>query len=101
MLPHSEEEEECRYRNTHQQRTKQWGKGQQQRQRTQDSWTWEEILDGKGPWAQPGEYRCLKAELEAAKAERRRYEKAALLEAREAAPKMYWVEEHGECGEAR
>ena len=47
-------------------------------------------MDGKGPWAQPGEYRHPKAELEAAKAERRWYEEAARLEAREAAPKMYW-----------
>ena len=35
--------------------------------------TWEEILDGRGPWAQ----RRPKAELEAAKAERRWYEEAA------------------------
>ena len=42
-----------------------------------DSWTWEEILDGKGPWAQTGEYRRPKEELEAAKAERRRYEELA------------------------
>jgi hypothetical protein len=34
-------------------------------------------LDGKGPWAQPGEYRRPKEELEAAKAERRWYEEAA------------------------
>jgi hypothetical protein len=31
-------------------------------------------LDGKGPWAQTGEYRHSKEELEAAKAEWRRYE---------------------------
>ena len=37
-------------------------------------WTWEEILDGAGPWTQQGEYRCPKEELEAAKAERRYYE---------------------------
>uniref|UniRef100_A0A8C7NUQ8 protein-tyrosine-phosphatase n=1 Tax=Oncorhynchus mykiss TaxID=8022 RepID=A0A8C7NUQ8_ONCMY len=42
-----------------------------------EKWTWEEELDGKGPWAQPGEYRRPKEELEAAKAERRRYEEAA------------------------
>lgn len=41
---------------------------------SQDSWTWEDELDGKGPWAEPGEYRRPKAELEAAKAERRHYE---------------------------
>ena len=34
-------------------------------------------MDGKGPWAQAGEYRRPKAELETAKAERRRYEEAA------------------------
>ena len=67
-----------RDRITHLQWTKQRGNGQQQqRQRKQDSWTWEEILDGEGPWAQPGEYRRPKAELEAVKAERRRYEEAA------------------------
>jgi hypothetical protein len=37
-------------------------------------WTWEEILDGAGPWTQPGEYHRPKEELEAAKAERRYYE---------------------------
>ena len=46
-------------------------------QRSKDFWTWEEILDGKGPWAQPGEYRRPKEELEAVKAERRWYEEAA------------------------
>ncbi|KAM9518215.1 uncharacterized protein ACWYII_044800 isoform 2-T2 [Salvelinus alpinus] len=69
-----EEEDDSRDRITHQPRTKQRGIGQQ---RSQDSWTWEEILDGKGPWSQAGEYRRPKAELEAAKAERRRYEEAA------------------------
>ena len=34
-------------------------------------------MNGEGPWAQAGEYRRPKAELEAAKAERRRYEEAA------------------------
>ena len=42
-----------------------------------EKWTWEDELDGKGPWAQPGEYRRPKEELEAAKAERRWYEEAA------------------------
>jgi hypothetical protein len=42
-----------------------------------EKWTWEEILDGKGPWAEPGEYCRPKAELEAAKAERRHYEELA------------------------
>ncbi|XP_029539534.2 uncharacterized protein LOC115143353 [Oncorhynchus nerka] len=40
-------------------------------QRYKDFWSWEMILDGRGPWAQPGEYRRPKEELEAAKAERR------------------------------
>ena len=43
----------------------------------EEFWTWEEILDGKGPWAQPGQYRRPKEELEAVKAERRWYEEAA------------------------
>jgi hypothetical protein len=74
----SDEEEESRYRNTHHQRTKQRGNEQQQeRQRYLENWTWEEILDGKGHWAQPGEYRRPKAELEAAKAERCRCEEVA------------------------
>ena len=77
----SDEEEICRYRNTHQPRTKQRGNRQQQqqqeRQRYLENWTWEEILDDKGPWKQPGEYRRPKAELEAAKAERRHYEELA------------------------
>ena len=36
-------------------------------------WTWEEILDGAGPWTPPGEYRRPKEEIEATKAERRYY----------------------------
>ena len=60
-----------RYRFTHHKRTKQ---RERKEQRVQDSWTWEELLDGKGPWSQAGEYRCPKEELEAAKAERRWYE---------------------------
>ena len=64
--------EESRNRITHHNRTKRRGDRQrQQEQRNQDFWTWEEILDGKGPWAQPGEYRRPKEELEAAKEERR------------------------------
>ena len=43
------------------------------------TWTWEEIFDGKGPWAQAGEYCCPKAELETVKAERRRYEDLSQL----------------------
>ena len=66
-----------------------------------EKWTWEEILDGKGPWAEPGEYCRPKTELEAAKAERRHYEELERLEAREAVPKMYWEEAQGECGRVR
>ena len=54
-----------RDRISHHQRTKQRG---------EDKWTWEEILDGKGPWSQAGEYRRPKEESEADKAERRYYE---------------------------
>ena len=54
---------EKRYRTTHHNRTKQRGN---QEQRVLDSWTWEKILDGKGPWAQAVEYHRPKAELEAA-----------------------------------
>ncbi|KAM9433536.1 uncharacterized protein ACWYII_017161 [Salvelinus alpinus] len=76
-----EEEEGCRYRTTHQTLTKQRSNGQQRQQQqrpiTQDSWTWEEILEGKGHWAKIGEYRRSREELEAAKAEDRWYEEAA------------------------
>ena len=60
-----------RDRTTHHKRTKQREK---EEQRLMGKWTWEEILDGAGPWPQPWEYRCPKEELEAAKAERRCYE---------------------------
>jgi hypothetical protein len=86
---------ENRYRITHHKRTKQHVNRQepqerQQRQQQQEQqqlqwerlhhlekWTLEEELDSKGPWAQPGEYRRPKEELEAIKAGRRRYEEAA------------------------
>ncbi|XP_064857655.1 uncharacterized protein LOC135560192 [Oncorhynchus nerka] len=75
----SDEEEENLYRITHPTRTERRGKKQQRRQQqqqqqrpaSQDSWTWEQILNREGPWAQAGENRRPKAELEAAKAERR------------------------------
>jgi hypothetical protein len=78
------------YRITHQPRTKQ--RGIDQEQKVLDSWTWEEILDGKGPWAQAGEYRRPKAELEAAKAEQQRYEEVARQRDRHERqpPKMFW-----------
>ena len=67
-----------------QQQRQQQEEQQQQQQKQQwerlhylERWTWEEILDGKGPWAEPGEYCRPKAELEAAKAERRHYEELA------------------------
>ena len=63
--------DESRYTTTHHKRTKQRANREQ---RVLDSGTWEEILDGKGPWRQAGEYHHPKEELEAAKAERRRYE---------------------------
>ena len=55
-LSSSEEEEEIHYRITHQNRTKRRGKGQrrqqqqqqQQRPASQEEWTWEDVLDGKG-----------------------------------------------------
>jgi hypothetical protein len=57
-----------RDRITHHQRTKQRGTEQQEK------WTWEDILDGEGPWSQAGEYRRPKEEIKAAKKERRYYE---------------------------
>ena len=69
--------EESRYRTTHHNRTKRRGDRQRQQEQRKEEWTWEDELDGKGPWAQPGEYRRPKEELEAAKAERRWYEEAA------------------------
>ena len=65
-----------RYRTTHHQRTKQHGK---EEQRYLDKWTREEILEGKGPWVQAGEYRHPQEELEAANAERKHYEELARL----------------------
>ena len=68
------DEEEICYRTTHHNRTKQCGN---QEQRVLDSLTWEEILDGKGPWAQAREYCRPREELEAVKAEWRRYHGSA------------------------
>uniref|UniRef100_A0A8C8FTR3 Uncharacterized protein n=1 Tax=Oncorhynchus tshawytscha TaxID=74940 RepID=A0A8C8FTR3_ONCTS len=79
LIPITHEQEESRYRTTHHNRTKQRGNRQRLQEKqpaSQDSWTWEDELDGKGPWAEPGEYRRPKAELEAAKAERRHYDGA-------------------------
>ena len=63
------------YRITHHNRTQR--RDERQQEQREEYWTWEDELDGKGPWAQPGEYRRPKEELEAAKAERRWYEEAA------------------------
>ena len=49
---------ENRDRITHRKRTKQRVNRQEQPKeelRIKDFWTWEEILDGRGPWAKPGE----------------------------------------------
>ncbi|XP_055754646.1 uncharacterized protein LOC129833841 isoform X4 [Salvelinus fontinalis] len=81
----SEEEAlDSHYRTTHLTRTKQQQQQQQERLQQQqerlhylEKWTWEDDLDGKGHWAEPGEYRRPKEELEAAKAERRYYEALA------------------------
>ncbi|XP_052379828.1 uncharacterized protein LOC127931382 [Oncorhynchus keta] len=106
-LSSSEEEEEIHYRITHQNRTKRRGKGQrrqqqqhqQQRPPSQDSWTWEEILNGEGPWARAGENRSPKAELEAAKAERRQYEEPARqCDRYERQPQNFFGGGHTRCG---
>ncbi|KAM9544776.1 uncharacterized protein ACWYII_036017 [Salvelinus alpinus] len=68
LLTSSEDEEsDSRYRITHhhaktkrQRETKQ-SKGQERK----DFWTWEQIMNGEGPWAKAGENRRPKAELEA------------------------------------
>ena len=52
---------------------------QRQQEQYKDLWTWEEILDREVP----GEYNRPKAELEAAKAERRRYEELARRQEKE------------------
>jgi hypothetical protein len=57
--------DESRYRRPHQKWTKQRG---------QDKWTWEEILDGEGPWTRAGEYRHPREQMVAAREERPRYE---------------------------
>ena len=94
----SSEEKENRYRTTHQERTKQRGN---ERQRYLEKWTWEEILDGKGPWAQAGKYRCPNEELEAAKAERRRYEVRQRNRHERQPQNILGGGAHGECGRVR
>ncbi|XP_055727839.1 uncharacterized protein LOC129816895 isoform X1 [Salvelinus fontinalis] len=83
--------DECRDRTTHHKRTKQRGNREQC---GMDSWAWEEILDGKGPWAQPGEYRRPKEELEAARAERRHYEELARGNVHERQPQNVFGRRH-------
>ena len=67
-----------RDRTSHNQRTKQRGK--------EDAWTWEEILESKGPWRQAREYRRPREELEAAKAEQQHYEGTRLARKPERQP---------------
>ena len=57
-------------------------------------------MDGKGPWAQAGEYRSPKAELEAAKAVWRRYE-VRQRNRHERQPNIFWGVAHGEIGGVR
>lgn len=56
-----------------------------------EKWTWEEVLDGAGPWHQAEDYRRPQWEIEAAKAERRRYEAMdALREKHERHPQEFF-----------
>ena len=88
-----------RDRTSHHKRTKQRGK---EEQCVRDSWTCEEVLDGKGPWRQAGEFRRPKEEMEAAKAERRRYEEANHRSRHEKQlPKNCLGGAQGECGRVR
>ena len=66
--------DEVRDRTTHHKRPKRRGR---EEQRFLEDWTWEEILEGKGPWEKAGEYWHPSEEIEAAKAERRQYEELA------------------------
>ena len=71
----SPSQEESRDRITHHNRTKRRDDRQrQQEQRNQDFWTWEEILDGRGPWAKPGECRRPKVQQEKRQQEQRKEE---------------------------
>jgi hypothetical protein len=54
-----------RDRRSHQKRTE---------QRCQEEWTWEDNLDGEGPWTQAGEHHHPREQMEAAREERQRYE---------------------------
>ena len=40
------------------------------KQRGQEEWTSEDIVDGEGPWTQAGEYRRPREQMEAAREER-------------------------------
>ena len=83
----SEDEDTCD-RITHHSRTKQQKKEQREFELDwREKWTWEEVLDGAGPWHQAEDYRRPQWEIEAAKAERQRYEaKYALREKHERHP---------------
>ena len=86
------------YRTTHHKKTKQCG---MEEQRVMDSWTWEMILDGKGPWRQAGEYRRPPEEMEAAKAERRFWEDRLARQEEERQPQDFLgAGAHGTVGGA-
>jgi hypothetical protein len=71
-----------RYRISHHQWTKQRG---------QEDWTWEEILEGAEPWTRAKEYRRPKEQMEAAKAERRGFEELAQRSKHERQPpNIFW-----------
>ena len=82
-LPSTDDE---RYRTPHQRRTKQRG---------QEDWTWEEILEGEGPWTRAGEYRRPREQMEAARAERRLYEELAQRRKHERQPPQFIFGEIG------
>ncbi|KAM9422869.1 uncharacterized protein ACWYII_020415 [Salvelinus alpinus] len=81
LLTSSEDEEsDSRYRITHQHaKTKRQGKTKRSKgqEKNKDFWTWEQIMNGEGPWAKAGENRRSQEEREAAKAQERWFEEAA------------------------
>ena len=81
--------QENRNRITHHKRTKQRVNRQEQREemRNKDFWTWEEILDGRGPWAKPGECSRPKVQQEKKQQEQLQWERLHHLE------KWTWEEE--------
>ena len=114
----SRSDEENHYRITHPTRTKRRGKQQrrqqqqqqQQRPASQEEWTWEDVLDGKGcytweeilagkdrlPWEQ---VEAARKATEAAKAERRQYEEPARqCDRYERQPQIFFGGGHTRCG---